>query len=237
MGGSEQDVSTWVSPTLNSGYIMSGGTNSNDGDVSGHHGTSATSDAWIVKLSAVVPTHCTAHFTIYPDTITPHNWFALNQATGAMPLFYLWGWGDGTSDTGTIVSHIYSSPGNYEICLQVSDASGCINVYCDSSTYIYKTESMVTVNVVNQLPTGIQSAIANTQFEISPNPFSSQLSFKTSSNEPTTVSLYNFLGQQVLQQTFTNTTTLNTSHMPDGIYFYELRSSKVVIASGKVVKQ
>ena len=35
------------------GYIMSGYTNSNDGDVSGYHGGSGNEDdAWVVKLSS-----------------------------------------------------------------------------------------------------------------------------------------------------------------------------------------
>jgi len=74
-------------------------------------------------------------------------------------------------------------------------------------------------------------------FSLFPNPFSTQLNFKTSNNEPTTVSLFNFLGQHILLQSFTNSTILNTAQMPNGIYFYELCSGKQVIASGKVVKQ
>jgi hypothetical protein len=70
-----------------------------------------------------------------------------------------------------------------------------------------------------------------------PNPFSHQLTFKLADNEQTTVILYNFLGQQVLLQTFTNSTTLNTEQLADGIYFYELRSNKGTLKTGKVVKQ
>ncbi len=72
---------------------------------------------------------------------------------------------------------------------------------------------------------------------IFPNPFSIQLTFKLTDSEQTTVSLYDFLGQQILQQTFTNSTTINTRHMPDGIYFYELRNFKGTLKTGKLVKQ
>ena len=70
-----------------------------------------------------------------------------------------------------------------------------------------------------------------------PNPFSNQLTFTIPDNNPTTISLYNFLGQQILQQTFTNSATLNTEQMQNGIYFYELRDYKGLVKVGKVVKQ
>jgi hypothetical protein len=72
---------------------------------------------------------------------------------------------------------------------------------------------------------------------IFPNPFSDQLIFSFADNVPTTISLYNFLGQEVLQHTFTNSTTINTEQLADGIYFYELRKDKGALKTGKLVKQ
>lgn len=72
---------------------------------------------------------------------------------------------------------------------------------------------------------------------VSPNPFSNQLTFALSDNEQTTVSIYNLFGQQVLQQAFTNSTTLNTEQLTSGIYFYELRNHTGVIKSGKVLRE
>jgi len=85
--------------------------------------------------------------------------------------------------------------------------------------------------------TDVESINQISEVSLFPNPFSSQLNFKTANNEPTTVSLFNFLGLQVLQETFTNTTTLSTAQLASGIYFYELRSRKEVMATGKVVKE
>jgi hypothetical protein len=77
----------------------------------------------------------------------------------------------------------------------------------------------------------------NSRETIFPNPFSTQLTFTLSDKEPTTLSLYNFLGQQILQQAFTNSASINTGAFAEGIYFYELRNSKKIIGQGKVVKQ
>ena len=72
---------------------------------------------------------------------------------------------------------------------------------------------------------------------IFPNPFSTQLTFSLADNVQATVSLHNFLGQQVLQQTFTNSATLNTTQLVGGIYFYELRDDKGTLQTGKVIRQ
>ncbi len=86
-------------------------------------------------------------------------------------------------------------------------------------------------------PVGIREAKQIDDVKISPNPFSSQLTFSLSNNEQVTLSLYNFLGQQILQQTFTSSATINTAELATGIYFYELRNGKAAATTGKAVKQ
>ena len=50
-GGSSDDVATSLVQTFDGGYIFSGTTYSNDGDVSGKHGDMYSTDGWIVKLN------------------------------------------------------------------------------------------------------------------------------------------------------------------------------------------
>jgi ligand-binding sensor domain-containing protein len=85
----------------------------------------------------------------------------------------------------------------------------------------------------------LSNDIANTQpaTKIFPNPFSNQLTFFLADNELTMISIYDFLGQQILQQSFKNSITINTEQLAQGIYFYELRNSKGTLKTGKVVKQ
>jgi len=85
--------------------------------------------------------------------------------------------------------------------------------------------------------TGIEDASDNIFISIFPNPFSTQLTFFLSDNEEATVSFYDFLGQQILQQTFTNSMTVSTEQLADGIYFYELRNDKGIVKNGRVIKQ
>ncbi|MGB4230357.1 MAG: hypothetical protein WBJ63_07370 [Bacteroidales bacterium] len=47
-GGTDDDVAFSIQQTSDGGFIVAGGTWSNDGDMSGNHGGS---DAWVVKLN------------------------------------------------------------------------------------------------------------------------------------------------------------------------------------------
>jgi hypothetical protein len=107
--------------------------------------------------------------------------------------------------------------------------------YC--TTYYYVDDVCISADsLACPISVDIKEALQTTT-TVFPNPFSTQLSFALTDNEQTTVSLYNFLGQQVLQQTFTNATTVNTNHLTSGIYFYELRNNRGVIKTGKVVRE
>ena len=52
LGGSERDEANSIQQTSDGGYIMAGRSYSNNGDVTGHHGSADSSDCWIVKLTA-----------------------------------------------------------------------------------------------------------------------------------------------------------------------------------------
>ena len=53
LGGSNDDIAQSVQQTTDGGYIVGGYSKSNDGDVTGHHGTSSSFDIWVVKLDSV----------------------------------------------------------------------------------------------------------------------------------------------------------------------------------------
>ena len=70
-----------------------------------------------------------------------------------------------------------------------------------------------------------------------PNPITSELTVNTGTYEPSEIILYDITSRKVMQQTFTNTTTLNTEQLANGMYLYEVRNKNGVIKNGKVVKQ
>lgn len=70
-----------------------------------------------------------------------------------------------------------------------------------------------------------------------PNPFDTKLSITKKGSEQTQIILYDILSRKLLQQTFTNSATINTEELADGIYIYELMNKSGSIANGKLFKQ
>ena len=52
LGGTGNENPNSIQLTTDGGYIIAGFSGSNDGDVTGHHGTSISADSWIVKLDS-----------------------------------------------------------------------------------------------------------------------------------------------------------------------------------------
>jgi hypothetical protein len=70
-----------------------------------------------------------------------------------------------------------------------------------------------------------------------PNPVISDLNVETAYNHQLEIILYDITSRKLLQQTFTNAVTLNTSQLAKGIYIYEVRNKDGVVKKGKVVKE
>lgn len=175
----------------------------------------------VAKLS------CSAYYSLNADTV-PHNWIALNQATGTTPITYSWNWGDGSAlSTGANPSHTYSVPGYYNIYLSITDVNGCSETYCDSSTYLNRQSSgatMVTINVV--LPTGInQPAPGNSTFNIYPNPANNtfQINFDSKIRNGY-ISIYNTDGEKVFEQIISTepSQVIRLVNISSGMYFVKV---------------
>ena len=71
LGGSGDDGAYSIEQTTDYGYIIAGTTNSNDGNVSGNHGTMPSPDFWIVKLApdnvGIDETKEQGRISIYPN--------------------------------------------------------------------------------------------------------------------------------------------------------------------------
>ncbi len=74
-------------------------------------------------------------------------------------------------------------------------------------------------------------------YSIYPNPFTDKLNFQTHNYEQLEIIIYDITSRKLLQQTFTNTTTLNTEQLAKGMYLYTVRNKNGIIKNGKVIKQ
>jgi len=80
-----------------------------------------------------------------------------------------------------------------------------------------------------------------TSFKLYPNPFttSTTLKFENPKNENSTLSVYNFMGQQLISinNITANQVQINRGDLTDGVYFFQLKTDRQLMASGKFVIQ
>lgn len=193
----------------------------------------------IVRLYAEAAT-CYASFSIQQDALTPHAWIANNLSSSANLLSYTWYWGDGDSSIGISPSHTYSIAGYYNICLRVTDNSGCEDFYCDSSTYIFKTEEVITVNVIDrtQTPSGVLETTHNHSVLIFPNPSNGIFMLTSDIPQDGAVSVYTITGAKVFTSNVSslNRATIDISQQPKGIYIVKVNNSQGVWTQRVVVE-
>jgi hypothetical protein len=111
-----------------------------------------------------------------------------------------------------------------------------------TSCYVYYFIDDVCVSTdsaysYNYSYTGIENLYFDNSLSCFPNPFLSELNFQSTHNEQITIYFYDIFSRQILQQTFTNSTTVNTEQFANGLYIYEVRNKDGVIKKGKVIKQ
>jgi PKD repeat protein len=122
-------------------------------------------------------------------------------ASGLASNNYVWDFGDGTIDSGQIITHLYEL-GEYEPCLTVTNISGCSETYCDSVVY----------SNVGMAEWGAQDLY------IYPNPASSRITISGGNGIPV---LYDALGREVAIEPVgfsENSATFDVRDLPPGYY-------------------
>jgi hypothetical protein len=225
-GGTNNDAGHSTKPTNDNGYIVLSECKSNDGDISGNHGDF---DFWVAKLS---PLNCLASFSLYPDSLTQHLYWAINQSYGIPPIHYDWNWGDGSPhDTIEFPSHIYANGGWFTICLSITDSSGCSSSQCFNHflARMETTNTMVYVNVVATIPTAIPLTNSSDIY-LFPNPSSDKFIITTSQQLNSLLQIFNPLGEKIMEQNISSPKTeINLSNHPNGIYFVQLKTDEGVV--------
>jgi PKD repeat protein len=142
--------------------------------------------------------------------------FTAQDTTGAQ---YHWIFGDGMTGTGRTADHDYFVDGNYQVILQVTNASGCITILADS----------ISLN-----STGLaDNSNPGNSFSVYPNPFvqNSNITYTISKQSNVTLEVYDMLGQKVetvcngLQAAgkYIYTFDGRKQAIPSDIYFVKLR--------------
>lgn len=160
-------------------------------------------------------TVCQANFYIYPDSAgPPHTYIGVNMSTGSN-LTYTWTWGDGSSSTGAYPSHTYASPGNYTICLFITNnTTNCADSMCLTAG-ILKATAMYTVNF--QGPAAVSNVVKETM-SVYPNPANESIRIQGSTSKSVQVEILSMNGS-VLKTIHANVNEdIQISSLTKGIY-------------------
>lgn len=186
-GGSSDDISYSVNKTTGNGYIVSGFSSSNDGDVTVNHGEK---DVWVIKL---------------------HSDGSLNWELSL---------GGTTKDVNSFVEQ--TSDGGYIVTCTSNSVDGDV-------TGNHGDDDYWVVKLGADLATGIPT-ISDAQ-SVYPNPFLNYIMFP---DKVEFVKITNWLGRTVTNKVFNN--KVNTEELPPGVYFAEFTSNGVKNIM-KLVKQ
>ena len=221
-------------------------------------------DMWTSECTCqgepIVPGECAADFWVVqgytfgpgenPNTIDstvvlpiPNElwvWNLSESSSGMMT--FLWSFGDGTSSTESFPSHIYEGTGPYELCLTITDISGCTDSYCQTISVdgdgiivgvagddLNDSRSVLTLNVVAQQPMGINDLTIQQNISLWPNPVQNSINLSISSkvNSPMAMSITDMNGKVVSQMKNTlhagnNRVQMDVSDLKAGMYLMQI---------------
>lgn len=90
--------------------------------------------------------------------------------------------------------------------------------------------------ITNPCTVGMSELDETTNLNVYPNPVFDKLNVSKNNNEFSTFLLYDNLYRKLLQQTFTNSTSINTEQLAKGIYIYVVIYKNGVLKKGKFIK-
>ena len=136
----------------------------------------------------------------------------------SMAQSYLWDFGDGFSSTVQNPSHLYSSKGEYIVCLQITDSLACVDSNCKKITV-----SDIGIN-----------ASKHDALKIYPNPNKGEFDIQLLRAGPIdfSIRILNSIGEEIYVQDFKSSIGHNYHlHIPQadrGLHFVELRSGNQI---------
>lgn len=162
---------------------------------------------------------CSSYFSLYPDS-APHVYTAVNMADGNGPLTYVWNWGDGSIDSIAYPSHTYANPGLYNICLTITDTTGCSSTYCSNYYLLKNMDNIIQVNVTSYA-TNIDIFSNEPHLEIYPNPATSSVVLTVSKKlVGSTASIIDITGKKIVTVKIEDAqSVLSTQGLYPGVYF------------------
>lgn len=225
------DVQGWVTAgSGNFGWIMIGdeSTTSTAKRFASEQNPSVASRPQLTVIYTL-PVTCTtpiASFTFSPNPpAAGDSVFSFDASASTNADSIHWDYGDGSSDTGTAVTHTYSANNGFTVTLTV--CSTC----SDGSDSCVTTTQAVNVNGI-----GIEESALASSIELYPNPTNGQfgLNFNSYNGQDMTIRIVNTIGQTMYAESLVNfagkyNRAIDISTQPKGIYFLQIITENGVI--------
>ena len=160
---------------------------------------------------------------------------------------FVWSFGDGTSSTEAYPTHVYATGGPYQLCLTMTDGSGCTSTYCDDVTVdedgLYTglivdgrptlLRAGFTIRVISELPTAIAEREVVENLGLWPNPVEDVigLSFNSPFSANLTLTIFDLNGR-VIRSTNNvvnagdNRHSINVADLDAGMYLLQIANDK-----------
>lgn len=196
------------------------------------------------------PTTCNAYFDIAQAAGPNGNLIAgslvvTDSSTSSNPaalLTYTWDFGDGTTGTGSMLTHTYAGNGPYLLCLTIDDGLGCTDTYCDTvsvdSLGMIESEGF-TLYIDVEPSLGLNDNNNSLEVNVYPNPAIDFLNIELNAGNKklNSITMYDLSGKTVYENNtvFDNITTINTENIEPGTYLIrmlfdnEVYNRKVII--------
>ena len=187
---------------------------------------------------------CTANFVLEQDTADLFNYTAYNFSSSASypTVNYLWDFGDSTTSTLQYPVHTYAGPGPYQLCLTISDSSGCTDTHCDS-LIAGRSATGITLTVLPMLITGVMELQTITELTTAPNPFYNEttISYTLTKNAAVKLAVFDLTGNKVAEienttkQAGNYSTRWNSENVSKGMYLLQLQSGDQLLTKKLVI--
>lgn len=139
---------------------------------------------------------------------------------------YEWDFGDGSTLSGSEVSHSFASAGDYTVNLLITDSNGKTDVFSETIT-------------IDPYVASIAQSFSEKDIRIYPNPANNQMYINVEALPLNTrINIFTFQGQMVEQyQLRNNEQIINLSHLRQGVYIIRFVSDNHVISLKAIKKR
>jgi len=172
-------------------------------------------------LLIVVPQSPVAVFT----GIVTDNTVEFNSSSSSGAAGYSWEFGDGNTSVDANPTHVYADSGSYNVCLTVTNSSGCSDTLC--------------ANIIAGLPVGINTINENA-WSVYPNPVEDVVFIRMNSKELLAqITLHDMFGKTVLAMAAPQDGTfqLSMGKLTAGVYCIRLQTTDGRKATRLIVKE